>query len=92
MVQQGQVVDHVEAYFKGATDRLANQIPLIIQFYILQEYGKQLQKEMLQLLQVREEHESLLQESKDLMSTRNILKQRIHRLSEAQKRLLRFPG
>lgn len=92
MVQQGQVVDHVEAYFKGATDRLSNQIPLIIQFYILQEYGKQLQKEMLQLLQVREEHESLLQESKDLMSTRNILKQRIHRLSEAQKRLLRFPG
>ncbi|XP_075710742.1 interferon-induced GTP-binding protein Mx1-like [Rhinoderma darwinii] len=103
MIQQKLVVDllqcsvkemthHVEAYFKGAADRLANQIPLIIQFYILQEYGKQLQKEMLQLLQRREEHESILKESKDLTSTRNFLKQRIHRLSEAHKRLLRFPG
>ncbi|XP_071994904.1 interferon-induced GTP-binding protein Mx1-like [Engystomops pustulosus] len=87
-----EMTNHVEAYFKGATDRLANQIPLIIQFYILQEYGKRLQKEMLQLLQDREEHESLLKESKDLTSTRNFLKQRIHRLSEAHKRLLRFPG
>ncbi|XP_056415674.1 interferon-induced GTP-binding protein Mx1-like [Hyla sarda] len=87
-----EMTHHVEAYFKGATDRLANQIPLIVQFYMLQEYGKQLQKEMLQLLQVREEHESLLNENKDLTSTRNFLKQRIHRLSEAHKRLLRFPG
>ncbi|KAM3935766.1 interferon-induced GTP-binding protein Mx1-like isoform 1-T2 [Leptodactylus fuscus] len=103
VTQQRQAVDlfqcsvkemthHVEAYFKGATDRLANQIPLIIQFHILQEYGKLLQKEMLQLLQQREAHDSLLKESKDLASTRNFLKQRIHRLSEAHKRLLRFPG
>ncbi|XP_073526938.1 interferon-induced GTP-binding protein Mx-like [Phyllobates terribilis] len=101
--QQRQVVDllqcsvkemahHVEVYFKGAADRLANQIPLIIQFYILQEYGKQLQKEMLQLLQEREEHETLLQESKNLTSTRNFLKQRFQRLTEAHKILLRFQG
>ncbi|XP_066455296.1 interferon-induced GTP-binding protein Mx1-like [Eleutherodactylus coqui] len=87
-----EMTHHVQAYFKGAADRLANQIPLIIQFFILQEYGKRLQKEMLQLLQLREEHESLLKESKDLSSTRNFLKQRIHRLSEAHKSLLHFPG
>ncbi|KAM4043989.1 interferon-induced GTP-binding protein Mx-like [Anomaloglossus baeobatrachus] len=102
-VQQRQVVDllqcsvkemaqHIKAYFKGAADRLSNQIPLIIQFYILQEYGKQLQKEMLQLLQEREEHEALLEETKNLTSNRNFLKQRIHRLSEAHRHLLRFRG
>ncbi|XP_073440805.1 interferon-induced GTP-binding protein Mx-like [Dendrobates tinctorius] len=87
-----EMAHHVEAYFKGAADRLANQIPLIIQFYLLQEYGKQLQKEMLQLLQQREDHKTLLEESKNLTSTRNFLKQRIHRLSEAQKCLLSFRG
>ncbi|XP_044140202.1 interferon-induced GTP-binding protein Mx2-like [Bufo gargarizans] len=103
VAQQRQVVDllqcsvkemtyHVEAYFKGAADRLANQIPLIIQFYVLQEYGKQLQKGMLQLLQEREEHECLLKESNDRTSSRSFLKHRIQRLSDAHKRLLSFQG
>ncbi|XP_075053380.1 interferon-induced GTP-binding protein Mx3-like [Mixophyes fleayi] len=87
-----EMTHHLEAYFKGAADRLSNQIPLIVQFYILQENGKQLQREMLHLLQDREQHDELLKESRDLTSTRNFLKQRIHRLSEAHKRLLGFPG
>ncbi|XP_063812673.1 interferon-induced GTP-binding protein Mx1-like isoform X2 [Pseudophryne corroboree] len=87
-----EMAQHIEAYFKGATDRLSNQIPLIIQFYILQENGKRLQTEMLQLLQDRAQHDELLKESKDLTSTRNFQKQRILRLSEALNRLLCFPG
>ncbi|XP_075053378.1 interferon-induced GTP-binding protein Mx3-like [Mixophyes fleayi] len=83
---------HVEAYFKGAAGRLSNQIPMIIQFYILHEYGKKLQRDMLQILQDREQHNELLRESKDLTRHRNFLKQRIRRLSEARKRLLHFPG
>ncbi|CAH2219119.1 interferon-induced GTP-binding Mx1-like isoform X1 [Pelobates cultripes] len=83
---------HLKAYFKSAADRLSNQIPLIIQFHILQEYGKKMQKDMLKILQDREEHSTLLKENRDLTSTRNFLKQRISRLSEAHKRLIGFPG
>ncbi|KAM4796608.1 interferon-induced GTP-binding protein Mx1-like [Rhinophrynus dorsalis] len=87
-----EMTHHLKAYFKGAADRLSNQIPLIIQFYIMQEYGKQLQKEMLHILQDKDQHENLLKENKDLTSTRNFLKQRIHRLTEAHNRLMGFPG
>uniref|UniRef100_A0A8C5LZ70 Uncharacterized protein n=2 Tax=Leptobrachium leishanense TaxID=445787 RepID=A0A8C5LZ70_9ANUR len=83
---------HLKAYFKGAAGRLSNQIPMIIQFYILQEFGKKMQKQMLQILQDREQHSFLLRENRDLTSTRNFLKQRIARLSEAHKRLIGFPG
>ncbi|XP_063812783.1 interferon-induced GTP-binding protein Mx1-like [Pseudophryne corroboree] len=83
---------HLRAYFKGASDRLSNQIPMIIQFYILREHGKKLQMEMLQILQNKDQHDDLLKETRDLTCTRNSLKQRIHRLSEAHKRLLHFPG
>lgn len=83
---------HIQAYFTNATARLANQIPLMIQHYILFEIAQQLQGEMLHLLQDRENMDVLLQEKQDLSRERQNLKDRIKRLHAAQLQLARFPS
>nr|WLR81519.1 interferon-induced GTP-binding protein Mx4 [Andrias davidianus] len=82
---------YLKAYFMGAASRLGNQIPLIIRFYILQQYGDKLQNEMLKLLQDKEQYDLLLQENIDLSSKRIRLRERIERLNKAHQRLARFP-
>ncbi|XP_069492146.1 interferon-induced GTP-binding protein Mx1-like [Ambystoma mexicanum] len=81
---------HLEAYFQGATSRLGNQIPLIIRYYILQEYGRKLQSEMLKLLQDTDNYDKLLQENNDISIRRTSLRERIKRLNQAHHRLAKF--
>uniref|UniRef100_A0A8C0IVF3 Uncharacterized protein n=1 Tax=Chelonoidis abingdonii TaxID=106734 RepID=A0A8C0IVF3_CHEAB len=69
--------------FQSAGKRLSSQIPLIIQFYILQDFGDKLQNSMLQLLQEKEKLSFFLQERKDAADQRHFLTGRIHRLSQA---------
>uniref|UniRef100_A0A8C8VPX7 Interferon-induced GTP-binding protein Mx n=1 Tax=Pelusios castaneus TaxID=367368 RepID=A0A8C8VPX7_9SAUR len=69
--------------------RLSSQIPLIIQFYILQEFGDKLQNSMLQLLQEKENLNFLLQERKDAADQRQFLSGRISRLTQARLRLIK---
>lgn len=83
---------HIQAYFTTATARLANQIPLIIQHYILYEIAQQLQAQMLQLIQERENLDLLIQEKNDMSRERKSLKDRIKRLHAAQLQLARFPN
>ncbi|XP_067401319.1 interferon-induced GTP-binding protein Mx2-like [Emydura macquarii macquarii] len=78
---------HLQAYFSSAGKRLSNQIPLIIQFYILQDFGDKLQNSMLQLLQEKEKLNFLLQEQKDAAEQRHFLSGRIDRLTQARLRL-----
>nr|WLR81518.1 interferon-induced GTP-binding protein Mx3 [Andrias davidianus] len=82
---------YLQAYFMGATSRLANQIPMIIRFYILQEYADKLQNEMLKFLQDKEQYDLLLQENIDLSSKRIRLRERIERLNQAHQHLEKFP-
>ncbi|XP_065278695.1 interferon-induced GTP-binding protein Mx2-like [Emys orbicularis] len=80
---------HLAAYFNSAGKRLSSQIPLIIQFYILQDFGDKLQNSMLQLLQEKEKLSFFLQEQKDAADQRHFLSGRIHRLTQARLRLIK---
>ncbi|TFK00956.1 Interferon-induced GTP-binding protein Mx [Platysternon megacephalum] len=80
---------HLAAYFSSAGKRLSSQIPLIIQFYILQDFGDKLQNSILQLLQEKEKLSFFLQERKDAADQRHFLTGRIHRLTQARLRLIK---
>nr|XP_020645003.1 interferon-induced GTP-binding protein Mx2-like [Pogona vitticeps] len=87
-----EIAYHLKTYFSNAGNRLSCQVPLIIQFYILQKFGDHLQNEMLQLLQNREKLSILLQERKDAAEQRQFLSDRIFRLTEARNHLAKFSG
>lgn len=73
-----------------ASQRLADQIPLVIRFHMLQEFAFQLQREMLQLLQDRENVQSLLREDCDVGTKRTVLQSRVKRLTQAREYLAKF--
>ncbi|XP_025719219.1 interferon-induced GTP-binding protein Mx2 [Callorhinus ursinus] len=81
---------HLNAYFWETSKRLANQIPFIIQYFLLQEYGSCLQKAMMQILQEREHYSWLLQEQGDTSAKRRVLKEKIYRLAQARRALYNF--
>ncbi|XP_072277128.1 interferon-induced GTP-binding protein Mx2-like [Pyxicephalus adspersus] len=83
---------HIQAYFKIAVARLANQIPLIIQHFVLYETAQQLQAQIMELIQDRENLHVLLQEKQDMSRERKNLKDRIKRLTSAQLKLATFPN
>ncbi|KAM7132918.1 interferon-induced GTP-binding protein Mx1 isoform 1-T2 [Molossus nigricans] len=87
-----EIFQHLLAYRQEASKRLSNHIPLIIQYFILQSYGQQLQKAMLQLLQDKEQFDWLLKEQNDTSDKRKFLKERLARLTKARQRLAKFPG
>ncbi|KAM4044062.1 interferon-induced GTP-binding protein Mx-like [Anomaloglossus baeobatrachus] len=80
---------HLEAYFQNTTTRLANQVPLIIQHFILHELKDQLQNEMIRLLEERNKTD-LLVERDGLCGDRQRLKDQIQRLKLARERLQKF--
>lgn len=73
-----------------ASQRLADQIPLVIRYHMLQEFATQLQRETLQLLQDRENTEYLLVEDLDVGTARVALQNRLHRLKQARAYLVKF--
>uniref|UniRef100_A0A452SR23 Interferon-induced GTP-binding protein Mx2 n=1 Tax=Ursus americanus TaxID=9643 RepID=A0A452SR23_URSAM len=81
---------HLNAYFWETSKRLANQIPFIIQYFVLQENGSCLQKAMMQILQDREHYSWLLQEQSDTSTKRRFLKEKIYRLTQARHALYNF--
>ncbi|KAF4020622.1 hypothetical protein G4228_012279 [Cervus hanglu yarkandensis] len=82
---------HLNAYFMETSKRLANQIPFIIQYFMLQENGDKVQKTMMQLLQDTQHYSWLLQEQSDTATKRKFLKEKIYRLTQAQQALYEFP-
>ncbi|XP_016076412.1 PREDICTED: interferon-induced GTP-binding protein Mx1 [Miniopterus natalensis] len=87
-----EILQHLTAYCQEASSRLSSHIPLIIQFFILQSFGQQLQKSMLQLLQDKEGYGMLLRERSDTSDRRKFLKERLSRLTKARHRLAQFPA
>ncbi|KAG7463692.1 hypothetical protein MATL_G00179310 [Megalops atlanticus] len=81
---------HLKSYYRIASQRLADQIPLVIRYLILQESAAQLQREMLQMLQDKENVELLLKEDFDIGSKRATLQSRLSRLMKARSYLLEF--
>lgn len=77
-------------FFQETSKRLANQIPFIIQYFVLQENGSCLQKAMMQILQEREQYSWLLQEHADTSAKRRFLKEKIYRLAQARRALYMF--
>uniref|UniRef100_A0A3Q2UYS0 Interferon-induced GTP-binding protein Mx n=1 Tax=Haplochromis burtoni TaxID=8153 RepID=A0A3Q2UYS0_HAPBU len=70
--------------------RLADQIPLVIRYHMLQEAAIQLQREMLQMLQDKEKLEFLLKEDSDIGTKRAALQNRVTRLMKARAYLVEF--
>uniref|UniRef100_A0A4W3IJW2 Interferon-induced GTP-binding protein Mx-like n=1 Tax=Callorhinchus milii TaxID=7868 RepID=A0A4W3IJW2_CALMI len=70
------------------SDRLADQVPLIIRYYMMQEFASNLQVQMLELLQNRQQIEEYLEEEKTIAEKRRTLKNKLDRLSKAQVHLL----
>lgn len=81
---------HLNAYFLETSNRLANQIPFIIQYFVLQENGDHLGKAMMQILQEKEHYSWLLQEQSETANKRRFLKEKIYRLTQARRALCKF--
>ncbi|XP_062272449.1 interferon-induced GTP-binding protein Mx-like [Scomber scombrus] len=81
---------HLKSYYKIASQRLADQIPLVIRYQMLQESAVQLQREMLQVLQDKENMEFLLKEDYDIGHERAALQSRLERLQKARAYLVEF--
>ncbi|XP_053471131.1 interferon-induced GTP-binding protein Mx2 isoform X1 [Ictalurus furcatus] len=81
---------HLKSYYCIVTKRLADQVPMVIRYMMLQESAAQLQREMIQLIQDRHNIDELLKEDHDIASKRNNLHSRQKRLTEALKYLAKF--
>ncbi|XP_041066625.1 interferon-induced GTP-binding protein Mx3-like isoform X2 [Carcharodon carcharias] len=81
---------HVQTYYKIASGRLADQIPLVICYHILNEFADKLQAEMLKLLQDRDLIDEYLFEDQDTKMKRETLQNRMVRLKKAQKILFEY--
>ncbi|XP_075952230.1 interferon-induced GTP-binding protein Mx-like [Anarhichas minor] len=81
---------HLQSYYKIASQRLADQIPLVIRYQMLQESAVQLQREMLQMLHDKENFEFLLKEDCDIGTQRAGLQSRLKRLMKARTFLVEF--
>ncbi|XP_037687373.1 interferon-induced GTP-binding protein Mx1 [Choloepus didactylus] len=87
-----EIFQHLTAYQREASNRISSHVPLMVQFFVLQTYGQHLRKGMLQLLQDKESYDWLLKERSDTSDKRKFLKERLLRLSQARRRLAKFPG
>ncbi|XP_027134816.1 interferon-induced GTP-binding protein Mx [Larimichthys crocea] len=81
---------HLKSYYKIASQRLADQIPMVIRYQMLQQSAIQLQREMMQVLQDKEKSEVLLKEDFDIGSKRAAFQCRLERLMKARRFLTEF--
>ncbi|XP_070301235.1 interferon-induced GTP-binding protein Mx2 isoform X2 [Salvelinus sp. IW2-2015] len=81
---------HLKSYYHIASQRLADQIPMVIRYMVLQESASQLQREMLQTLQEKDKIEQLLKEDIDIGSKRDALQNKLKRLMKARSYLVEF--
>ncbi|CAI5688589.1 unnamed protein product [Oreochromis niloticus] len=78
-----EMMRHFEVYFNIAGQRLADQIPLLIRYQMLQEFASELQSKMLDTFTDKERKEYLLQEDGGTKNKREDLKMRLERLTRA---------
>ncbi|KAM6161429.1 interferon-induced GTP-binding protein Mx2-like isoform 2-T2 [Erethizon dorsatum] len=88
---KAEILQHLNAYCQETHSRISTHIPLIIQYYVLQLFSRQLRNAMLQLLQDKEGCAWLLKERSDTSEKRKFLKERLARLGQARRQLAKFP-
>ncbi|XP_047438803.1 interferon-induced GTP-binding protein Mx-like isoform X2 [Mugil cephalus] len=82
--------ERVKSYYHIVSQRMADQIPLVIRYEMLQEVALQLQRQMLQIIQDDGKNGSLLQEDCGIKNRRIYLQNRLKRLSNARSLLTEF--
>ncbi|KAG5851541.1 hypothetical protein ANANG_G00052780 [Anguilla anguilla] len=82
-----EMTQHVNAYFKLASDRLANQIPLIIHYHLLDKYVERLQIAMMGILGQDHSVGWLLREDSNKSRDREALVGSVERLRKARQLL-----
>ncbi|KAK1901102.1 Interferon-induced GTP-binding protein Mx [Dissostichus eleginoides] len=75
-----EMLKHLKSYYQIAGQRLADQIPLVIRYHVMQESALQLHREMLQMLQDKEKTECLLQEDFSMETKRRQLQNSLKRM------------
>ncbi|XP_028302204.1 interferon-induced GTP-binding protein Mx-like isoform X2 [Gouania willdenowi] len=81
---------HLKSYYKIASVRLADQIPLVIRYHMLQQSTIELQREMFQMFQDKSKVELLLKEDMEIGKKRDTLQSRQKRLMKARTKLAEF--
>ncbi|XP_057188431.1 interferon-induced GTP-binding protein MxB-like [Triplophysa rosa] len=81
---------HIKSYYSIASNRLADQIPMVIRYQLLQEAAAELQRNMLQLLQEKDAVDDLLKEDHDIGQKRETIISRQKRLLKARNLLIGF--
>lgn len=84
-----EMAQHLAAYFTITSNRLANQVPLIVQYHMLDQYISQLQNAMLAMIGGKNPG-MLLQEDLSVACKRRELKEQLERLKSAGKVLSKF--
>uniref|UniRef100_A0A8C2GD55 Uncharacterized protein n=1 Tax=Cyprinus carpio TaxID=7962 RepID=A0A8C2GD55_CYPCA len=79
----------LEAYYEIVVQRMADQLPLMINFYMLQETAQLLTTDIMKLLEKPDVHD-LLSEDSDVSKRRNDLRARLNRLTSATKAINNF--
>ncbi|KAJ8282251.1 hypothetical protein COCON_G00047700 [Conger conger] len=82
-----EMAHHVSAYFKLASDRLANQVPLIIQYHLLDQYVGRLHIATMGILGEGHVITRLLQEDSNKSRDREALMGSVERLRKARQLL-----
>ncbi|XP_029946649.1 interferon-induced GTP-binding protein Mx-like [Salarias fasciatus] len=85
-----EMMKHIKSYYQIVGQRLADQIPLVIRYYMLQELAAQLHREMLQMIQDKATSELMLHEDSDIDTQRTHCMASLKRLSAARRLLGRF--
>ncbi|XP_060785461.1 interferon-induced GTP-binding protein MxE [Neoarius graeffei] len=84
-----EMAQHLNAYFMITSDRLANQVPLIVQYHMLDQYFIQLQVAMLSMIGCQNA-EKLIREDSSVAQRRKNLRDRLERLKKASRILSKF--
>ncbi|XP_017312884.1 interferon-induced GTP-binding protein Mx1-like isoform X2 [Ictalurus punctatus] len=82
-----ELTHHLKSYYSIASKRLADQVPLVIKYKVLQESAAQLQREMRQLIKNYNIND-LLEEDYEINIKRNNLESSQKRLKEALVKLV----
>ncbi|KAK2850278.1 hypothetical protein Q7C36_009061 [Tachysurus vachellii] len=84
-----EMAQHLNAYFQITSDRLANQVPLIVQYHVLDQYFSQLQTAMLSMIGGQNAMK-LIREDSGVAQRRRSLKDRLERLRTARQLIAKF--
>ncbi|KAJ8352499.1 hypothetical protein SKAU_G00239750 [Synaphobranchus kaupii] len=79
----------LKAYYKIVAQRLADQVPMLIKFFLLKQSGQMLGREMLNLIDGGNVNE-ILREDSDISRRRIDMENRVERLTLAHKKMANF--